>query len=140
AHAMKANRPHEVVLASEAADLLRAFLDWFRSRLPGAEGPWLFPGVDGGARSKNAVYEAVATALKRAGIAGNPHLVRHIIAKICLELDPASAFAVSRLLGHTSLSTTSAHYLGTESKAAGRFVDKLLDKARDKARDGEEPE
>ncbi len=56
--------------------------------------------------------------------------MRHIFAKICVERDPTAAFAVSRVLGHSSLATTSAHYLGTESKAAGRYIDTLLDKAR----------
>lgn len=125
--AMKAGRPHELVLSSEAAALLELYQRNYRDRLPGAAGPYLLPGKNEGTRSKNAMYEAAKTAFKQAGLKAHPHLVRHIIAKICRERDPTSAFAVSRVLGHASLNTTNAHYLGTESKAAGRFVDRLLE-------------
>jgi integrase len=53
----------------------------------------------------------------------NPHLFRHVIAKIAVEADPGAYFAVSRVLGHASMTTTMGHYLGTESKAAGKHLD-----------------
>jgi integrase len=40
---------------------------------------------------------------------------------------------VSRVLGHTTLDTTMGHYLGTEAKAAGRHMDRLLNEAKSKA-------
>ena len=71
--------------------------------------------------------KAICEAIRdRAGLEMNVHLFRHAIAKIAVERDPGAYLSVSRVLGHTSLDTTMAHYLGTESKAAGRHLDRLL--------------
>ena len=76
--------------------------------------------------------KAICEALRdRAGLEMNVHLFRHAIAKIAVERDPGAYFSVSRVLGHTSLDTTMAHYLGTESKAAGRHLDRLLTDTRE---------
>jgi hypothetical protein len=62
---MKTNQPHELVLGEEAARLLKLFIKQHRARLPGSEGEYLFPGADGGPRSKNAMYEATAATFTR---------------------------------------------------------------------------
>ena len=54
-----------------------------------------------------------------------------IIAKIIVERDPSMYAAVSRHLGHRSMSTTLASYLGTETAAASRKLNQLLREARD---------
>lgn len=125
------NRPLEFELGADTVVLLRTFLEKHRSLLPGSEGPYLFPGKNGGARSKNAMYEAITSSLKReTGLEVNPHLVRHIIGKIAVERDPGSYLAVSRVLGHSTLDTTMTHYLGSETKAAGKHLDGILTKAK----------
>jgi integrase len=125
-HAMKANRPLELVLDSEVYKLWKDYVANHRRHRSRVESEYLFPGLDGGPRSTSAAYQTIRSVLNRAGLEANPHLIRHAIAKICVERDPGAAFAVSRVLGHSSLTTTTSHYLGTESKAAGRHVDKLL--------------
>ncbi|SCY92430.1 tyrosine-type recombinase/integrase [Microvirga guangxiensis] len=132
----KTGRPLEFELNPEVTVRLKHHIAAFRSRLPQAEGPFLFPGPSGGPRSQTAMADAIRRGMRQTGLEMNPHLFRHAIAKIAVEADPGAYLAVSRVLGHTTLDTTMGHYLGTESKAAGRHVDRLLDEAKAKASKG----
>jgi integrase len=132
----KTGRVQELELNADVTARLRRHIAGFRSRLPEAGGSYLFPGPDGGPRSKTAMSDAIRRGMRRAGLEMNPHLFRHMIAKITVEADPGAYLAVSRVLGHTTLDTTLGHYLGTESKAAGRHVDRLLDEVKSKAPKG----
>jgi integrase len=129
----KTGRVLELELNAEVTARLKHHISEFRSRLPEADGPYLFPGPQGGPRSKTAMSDAIRRGMRRAGLEMNPHLFRHAIAKIAVEADPGAYLAVSRVLGHTTLDTTMGHYLGTETKAAGRHVDQLLSEAKAKA-------
>jgi integrase len=74
--------------------------------------------------------DAVSRPLRRhAGITLSPHLYRHIIAKIVAERSPENLHNVSRMLGHKSMRTTYASYLGTEGPAASRRIAGLLREA-----------
>ena len=120
----------ELELDPETIALMDAFLAEPRGLLPGADGPFLFPGQTGGARSYSAMRTAVSEPLlKHAGIELSPHLYRHIIAKIVVERFPEHLHAVSRMLGHSSVRTTYAAYLGTEGPAASRRIAELLRRA-----------
>ena len=66
---------------------------------------------------------------KRAGLVMNPHLMRHAVAKIVVERDPSLYAVVSRQLGHKRMDTTMQNYLGTETRASGRHINKLLRQA-----------
>ena len=66
---------------------------------------------------------------KRAGLLMNPHLIRHAIAKIVVERDPSLYAVVSRQLGHKRMDMTMQSYLGTETRASGRHINKLLRQA-----------
>lgn len=129
----KTGRPLEFELNVEVTARLKHHIAEFRSRLPQADGPYLFPGPQGGARSKTAMSDAIRRGMRRAGLEVNPHLFRHAIAKITTDADPGAYLAVSRVLGHTTLDTTMAHYLGAGTKASGRYVDRLLGKVEAKA-------
>ncbi len=115
-------------LPAETIMLLDLFLAEHRPHLPGADGPWLFPGGRPGTpRSYSAMRDAVTKPLaKHAGIILSPHLFRHIIAKIVAERAPEHLVEVSRMLGHKSINTTYQSYLGTEGPAAARRVAALL--------------
>jgi integrase len=132
----KTNRPLEFELNAKVTARLKRYIAEFRSRLPEADGPYLFPGSNGGPRSKTAMADAIRRGMRRAGLEMNPHLFRHFLGKIITEADPGAYIAVSRVLGHSTLNTTMGHYLGTESKAAGRHVDRLLDEAKAKPSKG----
>ena len=120
----------ELQLTAETVALLDEFVLHHRPLLPGADGPWLFPGPTSEARSYSAMRDAVGGSIrKRAGIDLSPHLFRHIIAKIVAERRPETLHDVSRTLGHKSLRTTHAVYLGTEGPAASRRLAEVLRKA-----------
>lgn len=122
----------EFELPGEVAALLKEYVTKYRPRLPGSEGPYLFPGRDGGPRPHSTMATDYGEAMrKRAGLVMNPHLERHAIAKIVIERDPGLVLAMSRQLGHKRVDTTMAHYLGTETRAAARHINKLLKKAID---------
>ena len=117
----------EFELEGETAAAITLFMTKQRSMLRGAQGPYLFPGRSGGPRSDAAMYATICRVARRyAGLKMNPHLFRHVLAKIVVETDPTAYQAVSQLLGHNGLSTTMAHYLGTETRAAGKHIDTLL--------------
>jgi integrase len=123
----KTDRALELELDAETAGLLKSFLGRHRRILPNSECSYLFPGIKGGPRSDPAMFTAICrTVRKRTGLEVNPHLFRHLLAKLVVEADPSSYPAVSQVLGHKSLSMTMAHYLGAETKASGRHIDKLL--------------
>lgn len=67
----------------------------------------------------------------------SPHLYRHATAKIIVERDPSMYVAVSRHLGYRSMTTTLGSYLGTETRAASRQLNRLLREARDNPEMGE---
>jgi integrase len=124
---VKNERPVDRELPLRVSELLRLYLTEHRSRLPGAEGPYLFPGATGGIRARSQFAAGIKEAFwKDMGLKINPHLIRHAVAKIAVERDPGAYLAVSRVLGHAALDTTLTHYLGTEGKAAARHIDELL--------------
>ena len=123
----KTHRELEIELPPETVRILDMFVAEFRPLLPGADGPFLFPGEKGGPRSYCAMRAAVVEPLKKhAGIELSPHLYRHIIAKIIAERRPEHLHEVSRMLGHSSINTTYQSYLGTEGPAASRRIQALL--------------
>ncbi len=128
---MKTHAALEIKLPSEIITLLDLFVNQHRHILPGANGPYLFPGERGGPRGYHAMRDAVSRPLlKHAGIEINPHLYRHVIAKIVAERRPELLADVSRHLGHRSFNTTYQSYLGTEGPAASRRLNRLLDETR----------
>jgi integrase len=122
----------EFELPIETSALLDEFLTDGRPVLPGHDkSRYLFPGPGGEPRSESAMRNLVQRGVeRRAGIVLNPHLFRHAIAKIVVERDPSLYVAVSRRLGHKSISTTLGAYLGTETRAASRQLNRVLSKAR----------
>ena len=119
-------------LPDETRVLLEDFLTEHRKHIPGHVGPYLFPGKEGGAKTDSAMRRAVAEPLREhCGLIMSPHLFRHAIAKIVTERDPGMYAAVSRHLGHRSMSTTLGFYLGGETRAASRRLNRLLQDARD---------
>jgi integrase len=80
--------------------------------------------------------DAIRRGMRRAGLEMNPHLFRHAIAKIVTDTAPGAYLPVSRVLGHSTLDTTMAYYLGAGSKASGRYLDGLLSETKAKAPKG----
>jgi integrase len=114
-------------LPADTAALIDEYLRTHRPHLRGAEGPYLFPGRDGGPRPYTTISQDIETSLrKRAGLTMNAHLFRHATAKIVIERDPGLAFVLSRHLGHKTINMTMQAYLGTEGRAAARSIDRVI--------------
>ena len=125
-------RTAERVVPPEPAGFLQLYLTRYRALLPGADGPFLFPGAKGGMRARSQFGCGLSHAFRKdTGLTLHPHLIRHAVAKIAVERDPGAHLAVSRVLGHATVNTTLTHYLGTEGNAATRYIDKLLGDAMD---------
>lgn len=120
----------------EVIEMLDLFVASHRDQLPGSDGPYLFPGQNGGPRSYSAIRDAVGVKLqKKAGINISSHLYRHAIAKIVIERRPELINDVSRRLGHKSINTTYQYYLGTEGPAASRRINELLQQVQNEETD-----
>lgn len=131
AHEVKNSRILDFELSADIAEAMAEFCKTYRPLLPGADGPYLFPGQDGGAKSDSALRTAIGEAMRiKCGLHMHPHLFRHAIAKIVVERDPALYPVISKHLGHARLDMTMAHYLGTETRASARHIDKLLTATR----------
>lgn len=127
---VKNGQPLEFELPPETASLLTVYLRHYRPTLAGSEGSYLFPGRGGGPRSHSTMRNDFTEVMhKRCGLVMNPHLVRHAIAKIVVERNPELYAVMSRQLGHKRMDTTMQNYLGTETRASGRHIDKLLRQA-----------
>ncbi len=128
---VKNNQLLDFELSNDVADALTEFCKVHRPCLPGAGGPYLFPGRNGGPKSHGAMRSGIEGALrKRSGLLMHPHLFRHAIAKIVVERNPDLYPAISQHLGHKRLDMTMAHYLGTETRASARHIDRLLSATR----------
>lgn len=128
----KTYRTLDLELPDETIALLDLFTREYRALLPAADRNYLFPGESSGPRSYSAMRTTLGrSVLKHAGITLSPHLYRHIIAKIAVERHPELALDVSRRLGHASVRTTYASYLGTEGPASSRRINALLQGVRD---------
>jgi integrase len=128
---MKTGNALDLELPTETVVLLDRFIADHRGKLPGAKCSYLFPGPTGEPRSYSAMRDVVGRAIRRhVGIELSPHLFRHIIAKIVAERAPELLNDVSRMLGHKSINTTYQAYLGTETPAASRRINRLLQATR----------
>jgi integrase len=124
---IKTGAPLEFALPEYVSELLEEYKRDYRRQMPGAKGPYLFPGLDGKPRYHSSIRHGLSKSLrKHAGLDMNPHLFRHALTKIIVERNPELALALSRQLGHRSIETTMRYYMGTEQRAAGRHLDRVL--------------
>ena len=102
----------------------------FRLCPPGT--PWLFPRRDGSKWVNESQLSARVTKRIRReiGITINPHLFRHLAARIWLDAHPGAYEAARRLLGHANLSQTLNAYAGFEAGTATRLFAELIGNAR----------
>ena len=112
-------------LPEDVTELLAWYVREHRPFLLQAPSTALFPGEGGGPKSAQTLAGQInKTVFKHTGLTVNPHLFRHIAAKLYLDRNPGDYVTVQRVLGHKSLNTTTSTYTGMETRAAGRhFVD-----------------
>lgn len=116
----KGRKDRYTLLGQKNLELLR---DYYRVYRPGG---WLFGGQKkGNWISVSAVQNAFKRAKKKAGITkpATVHTLRHSFATHLLEQN-ADVFTIKKLLGHTSLKTTSV-YLHVSRERLGQIVSPL---------------
>lgn len=109
------------------------FLRWYIKEIRTAEAgnPFLFPGANGSHKSKSGFGTQITRTVRRyTGLAVNPHLFRHVGAKLYLDHNPGSYEVMRRVLGHTRMDTTTKFYAGLETRSAARHFDQQILKLR----------
>jgi integrase len=101
-------------------------------RLCPAATPWLFPCRDGsGQIHDDWLSKRIFTRIrKEIGLDVNPHLFRHLSAKLLLDANPGGCETVRQVLGHSRLSTTFNVYTGLEADSATRLFAEVIEAAR----------
>ena len=114
----------EAEIPPQSVNLLSLYLQRYRPLLLTHPSSCLFPNSNGGPKRAQALGVQISKFLRReCGLQVNPHLFRHIAAKLYLEVHPG-AYGVIRLVhGHRSVDTTTRSYCGTETAAAMRHFD-----------------
>lgn len=121
----KGAKPRTVPLTEPATRALIAWLEGGRPRLvahlaASADAGTVFVSRSGRPLDGSAVYRIVARALRGAGRAGGPHLLRHALGTHLLEGprpgEGAHLRVVQEVLGHSSLATTQ-RYAGVTTRA-----------------------
>ena len=94
--------------------------------------PWLFPRRDGsGPMHDDGLSKRIRTRIRsEIGLPVNPHLFRHLSAKLMLDANPGGYEAVRQLLGHARLSSTLNVYTGLEAGTATRLFADVVEAAR----------
>lgn len=121
----------EAVIPPPAVRLMDVYLRDYRPLLLDGPSAALFPGKAGVSKTLQALRTQIIKAVQRhCGLLANPHLFRHIAAKLYLDANPGAYGLVRLLLGHKSVETTIKFYCGMESAAAFRQFDAHILKLR----------
>ena len=112
-------------LPGPVAELVRWYLDDVRTAEPG--NAFLFPGAANSHKTKVTLSaQIVKTVRDYTGLEINPHLFRHIAAKLYLDRNPGSHEVLRRVLGHARMDTTTRFYAGLETRSAARHFDQEI--------------
>jgi integrase len=126
-HEVKNGATLEYPLPAPTIALLNMYLEKYRDRLVTRETTALFPGRAGNGRGPAGFGQRISRTVKvYTGLTINPHLFRHIGAKLYLEINPGAYEVVRLVLGHKSIATTTGFYTGSESEAAVRHFHQAI--------------
>jgi integrase len=124
---VKNHEPLDYPLPPETVELIELYLRRFRPLLAPAGSTALFPGRSGGPKGANGFAQQISSTIHcHTGMRINPHLFRHIAAKVYLDANPGGYEVVRRVLGHRSISTTTRFYTGLETGSAVRHFDATI--------------
>ena len=126
---VKNDEPIEFDIPHDLALLLKEYRDELCPLLTGAIRDRVFVTVDGKAKKPESLRGLIKSYTKRyLGVTLNPHVFRHLAAKLILDENPGAHVLVQHLLGHKNLATTATFYSGSETKRAGRHHRELLER------------
>lgn len=93
----------EHILTEDAVKLMQLYVQVYRPLIIAQTSEWLFPGGKGGHKTENTLGTQLARWIRgEIGIPFHPHLMRKIVPKLYLDMDPGGLEVVRRLLGHRS--------------------------------------
>jgi integrase len=128
---VKNDEPLEFPLPPGSVRLIEHYLDKHRPALAPFTNTALFPTARGTKSDATLREQIIAVVHRHTGLRVNPHLFRHIAAKLYLDAHPGGYELIRRLLGHVSIETTIAFYTGLETAAAVRHFDATILKLRE---------
>jgi site-specific recombinase XerD len=130
AHETKNSEPREYQLGPETVALLQEYLGRYRPRLAERGNDHLFPSGRGHKAANTLATALSQQVFRRTGLEVNPHLFRHLAAKLILEATPGAYGIVQDVLGHRDAATTRNYYAGSETAAAARHFDAVIRQTR----------
>ena len=105
---VKNSEPLDYPLPQESAELIERYLREFLPRLAPAGSTALFPGRWGGPKVTNGFAQQITDTIHRfTGMRINPHLFRHVAAKLYLDANPGGYEVVRRVLAQRSITRRS---------------------------------
>ena len=113
-------------MPEESAALIGRYLEQFRPLFASPDNRSLFPGGTGPKTANALAKQIIRAVFRHVGIRVNPHLFRHIAAKLHLDRHPGEHAVVTHALGNRSMDSTALHYAGLETAAAVRYFDKTV--------------
>ena len=132
---VKNKEPLEFRFPVETLSLLDLYLKEYRPLLLDKPSSWLFPGRGGAHKVRSVLSNQISRHIQKAtGLNVNPHLFRHLAAKLYLDENPGGYEVVRRLLAHRSMQTTINAYAGLETKSAAAHFDQTILDIRDALR------
>jgi integrase len=95
----------------------------------------LFPGKNGGHLHPQTLANGIVSIVHDyAGLPFNAHLVRHLVATLIMDADPANGPIAQRMLDHTDLKTTTQFYGIQRTRGAQAMYAKILEERCGKSR------
>jgi integrase/recombinase XerD len=128
----KTRRAVEFPIPDVLSEPIDLYLTRFRSAITHAsKHHGLWPSAKGHPMSGGAIYGAVRRrTLDGLDLPVNLHRFRSAAGNLWSILDPANVRGVKDLLGHADFGTTEKHYIGAQSRLAGRALAKMLRSSR----------
>jgi len=117
----------EIPLSASTVKLLDLFLTTYRPALIDTPCDWLFPASNGDPKRASVMSADIQKLMREyLGFAINPHVFRHLAAKLYLTAHPGNYRDVQLLLGHRKVETTVKYYVALEAEEAFRHFDAVL--------------
>jgi integrase len=124
----KTRRAMEFPIPDSLSEPIALYLTTFRTKITDAgkhQGLW--PSGKGHPMNGGAIYDAVRRrTLEGLGLSVNLHRFRGAAGNLWSISDPVNVRGAKDLLGHTDFRTTESHYLGAQSRMAGRALARAL--------------
>ena len=128
----KTRRPLELPIPSALSEYIDLYLGNFRSAIAGAnthQGLW--SSAKGRPMTGGSIYDAVCRRSNDLlGFPVNLHHFRRAAGNLWSVSDPTNVRGVRDLIGHADFGTTEKHYIGAQSRLAGRALAKVLRPSR----------